>query len=612
MSDLAKPIGEGRTGGLPVTDHSGDPLLGVSASLTGRRWRVREADDRVAQAVTQRLGVPDVIGRAMVARGIGVDAAAAYLSPTLRASLPDPSVLADMDRAVDRIAAAIKGRQIVGVFGDYDVDGASSAALLLRVLHGLGVSTRLHVPDRLTEGYGPNAPALQRLKADGAALAICVDCGATAVEPLAAAATAGLDVIVLDHHTVDTALPPCVALVNPNRLDDDSGLGHLAACGVVFLTLVALLRRLRTDGWFVDRPAPDLMALLDLVALGTVCDVVPLTGLNRALVAQGLKVMRGFARPGLAALARIARIDGVPGAYHAGFVLGPRINAAGRVGQADLGARLLVTDDPLEAERLAAQLDVHNDDRRALERQTLDSAVAAVERAGELGPILLVGDADWHPGVIGIVAGRLKDRYHRPACVIAWDGDVGKASGRSIPGVDLGALVMDAKARGLLVAGGGHRMAAGFTVARASVDALQAFLAEAVRRVVGAEVPPPADLTLDGTLSVGGATVALAETVERMAPFGPGNPEPRFAIANARVVRADRVGGDHVRCLVTGTGEGGRLPVIAFRCADEPLGQALLSGIGRSFHLAGAVKVNRWNGRTDAQFKLDDATPADA
>ena len=611
MSDRARPTEAGPADGRPAIEAPGEPLLGVTASLTGRHWRVREADDRTALALSQRLGVPDVIGRAMAARGIGAEAGAAYLTPTLRALLPDPSTLSDMDRAVDRIVAAVKRRETIGVLGDYDVDGASSAALLLRVLQALGVPTRLHVPDRLTEGYGPNTPALLGLRADGAGLVICVDCGATAVEPLAGAARAGLDVIVLDHHAVEAVLPPCVALVNPNRVDDDSGLGHLAACGVVFMTLVALLRRLRADGWFVDRPAPDLMALLDLVALGTVCDVVPLTGLNRALVAQGLKVMRGFARPGLAALARIARIDGMPDAYHAGFVLGPRINAAGRVGKADLGARLLATDDGLEAERLAAQLDLHNDDRRALERETLDAAIATVERVSDPGPVLIVGDAGWHPGVIGIVAGRLKDRYHRPACVIAWDGDIGKASGRSIPGVDLGALVMEAKARGLLVAGGGHRLAAGFTVERTSFEALCAFLSDAAQRAIGARVPPPAALALDGVLSVGGATVPLAETVERLAPFGPGNAEPRFAIADARLLRADRVGVDHVRCLVTGPGGNGRLPVIAFRCADEPLGQALLAGIGRSFHLAGAVKANRWNGRTDAQFRLDDAAPAD-
>lgn len=615
MTEPAEPAESAPSASAPAIAATGqrgedvDPiLLGVARSLSGRSWRLRAADERVAQAHSQRHGVPDVVGRAMAGRGVGVAEGRSYLAPTLRALLPDPSTLQDMDRAAARIVAAVQAGETIGVFGDYDVDGATSAAIVLRVLCDLGVPTRLHIPDRIAEGYGPNAPALRRLQADGASLVLCVDCGATATEPLAAAATDGLDVIVLDHHAVGAALPSTVAMVNPNRLDDTSGLGHLAACGVVFMTMVAVLRQLRQSGWFVDRPAPDLMGLLDLVALGTVCDVVPLTGLNRALVTQGLKVMGGMGRPGLAALARMGKIVGAPDTYHLGFILGPRINAAGRVGEADTGTRLLTTDDPTEAERLATQLDVHNDDRREIERVALSEAMALIDAGGEPGAALLVGDPGWHPGVIGIVAGRLKDRYHRPACVVAWDGDVGKGSGRSVPGVDLGGIIMEARAAGLLRAGGGHPMAAGFTVERPRFHAFERFLADRVAAIAGGERPRPAELILDGVLAVSGATVDLAEKINRMAPFGSGNSEPRFVVRSARILKADRVGTDHVRCLTTGQG-GGRLSVIAFRCADEPLGQALLAGVGQAFHLAGTVKINRWNGRTDVQLQLTDAAP---
>lgn len=592
----------------PAHDPSAEAaFLGVERSLGGRLWRLRAVDDRLARALAQRHSLPEVVARVMAGRGVDLDGAAAYLEPTLRAMLPDPSVLLDMDRAAERIADAIVAGEPMAVFGDYDVDGATSTALLIRYLRQLGREPLVHIPDRIKEGYGPNAPALRALADKGARLVIAVDTGTTAFEPLEAAAEAGLDVIVLDHHTAEARLPPALAVVNPNRLDQAPGLGQLAACGVTFLTLVAANRALRHRKAMPDGREPDLLALLDLVALGTVCDVVPLTGVNRALVTQGLKVARRRGNAGLRALADTSRVAERLDAWHLGFLLGPRINAAGRIGRAELGARLLATDDDREALQLATMLEGHNDDRKEIEAAVLADATARIEAAGAAGPVIVTAGEGWHPGVIGIVAGRLKERYNRPVCVVALEGGIGKASGRSIPEVDLGGAVIEARRAGLLIAGGGHRMAAGFTVAEDKLPDLTAFLAAHADAQTGG--PPVPVLELDGALAAGGAGLELAAMLERLGPWGSGNPEPKFAIAGARLVRADVVGDGHVRCFLSGA-DGGRLTGIAFRCVGEPLGDALLARSGMPLHLAGQLRVNRWQGREEPQFRIDDAGPA--
>lgn len=610
---LASSIGE---------TQSHDAFLGVEQSLGGRRWVARAAPERLVQTLAQRFDLPDAVARALAGRGISADAAGAFLTPSLRAQMPDPSVLPDMDRATARLVRAIRGGESVAVFGDYDVDGATSAALLLRYLRALGIAARLYVPDRIAEGYGPNAPALEGLARAGVSLVVCVDCGTTAFAPLAAARAAGLDVLVLDHHTAEARLPETVGLVNPNRLDapsgadDRHGLRHLAACGVTFLTLVALNRALRREGVFAGgAEEPDLLDLLDLVALGTVCDVVPLVGLNRALVAQGLKVIAGRRKAGLVALADRAGIKKRPEVYHLGFILGPRINAAGRIGQADLGARLLSTEDAAEAAAIAARLDDHNEDRKALEAAALAEAMAQVEALDDAGPVILASGEGWHPGVVGIVASRLKERYHRPACVVALDGDLGKASGRSVPGVDLGGAVAEARAAGLLLTGGGHPMAAGFSLTRDRLAELRAFLAEHIAAQVAARGDGTADgrlvpvMRLDGSLSVAGATPDLARAIARLGPFGPGNGEPRYVLSGARVVQWRIVGQNHISCTLTGP-QGGRLRAIAFRAADTPLGEALCAAGGAPLHLAGLLRLDDWQGSETLDFHIEDAAPA--
>lgn len=597
-------------GGRGGLDHgegavSAPALFGVERSAKGARWVGRAADDRLALALSQRHALPELVARVLAARGIGLDDAPAFLNPTLRALLPDPSVLRDMDRAAERIARAVTGGEGIAVFGDYDVDGATSTALMVRYLRGLGVEPQIHIPDRIAEGYGPNAQALEKLRAGGAGLVVTVDCGTTAFDALEGAAASGLDVVVIDHHTAEPRLPKVTAVVNPNRLDQDPGLGQLAACGVTFLALVALNRTLRQAGAFAGRAEPDLMALLDLVALGTICDVVPLTGLNRALVGQGLKVMAQRRNTGLAALADVARVTETVDAYHAGYILGPRINAGGRIGRADLGARLLATEDKAEAARIAALLDEHNVDRKTVEAEVMAAAIAQVE-AAESGPVILIAGEGWHPGVVGIVAGRLRERYGRPSCVVGLEGGIGKASGRSVPGVDLGAAVIAARQAGLLLSGGGHRMAAGFTVRQERVADLRAFLVEHIDGQVNEPMVPLVEL--DGTLVVEAATVELAETLCRLGPYGAGNPEPRFALPRVRVVAASVVGsGGHVACTLVGP-DGGRLRAIAFRCADQPVGQVLLRR-DALLHVAGTLRLDRWNGNTRVQLFIDDVAP---
>jgi len=589
----------------------GSSFLGVEKSLLGKRWVVRPADDRTALALAQRAGVPELVGRVLASRGIGLDEAEAFLNPTLRDMLPDPSDFLDMDLSCTRLADAVMAAEKVCVFGDYDVDGATSAALLSRYFAAVGRELTVYVPDRLSEGYGPNAPALLRLRAEGASLAVTVDCGTSAHQALEAAAEAGLDVIVVDHHKAETLLPRARAVINPNRLDETSPHGQLCAVGVTFLLVVGINRALRERGWFKDRPEPDLTQWLDLVALGTVCDVVPLTGVNRALVTQGLKVMARRGNAGLRALADVAGIAQAPGAYHAGFVLGPRINAGGRVGRSDLGARLLSTDDGSEADGLAHQLDGLNQERQVIEAAVLKEAMAQVESRGGAGgsaALIFAAGEGWHPGVIGIVASRLKERYNRPACVVALDGEKGLGSGRSVSGLDLGAAVIAARQAGHLEKGGGHAMAAGFQVAKARLADLEAFLAERLGDGEPRDLAP--SLYVDGGLKAGAANVALIESLERVGPFGSGNPEPRFAITAATLVKADPVGRDqnHLRCILADDG-GRRLTAIAFRAMDRDLGPALVRHGGAPFHFAGKLRLNEWQGRTSAQFHIEDAAP---
>lgn len=588
-------------------------FLGVSRSLTGRRWLPRLADDRKAFQFSQSTGVPELLARVLAGRGVAIEHCDAHLDPTLKHYLPNPSIVQDMDKAALRIAKAIQSAEQVAVFGDYDVDGATSSALLKRYFEMVGGHLRVYIPDRIKEGYGPNVPAFMTLKDLGVTLIITVDCGTMAHKPLGVAREHGLDVVVVDHHQAEPALPPAHAIVNPNRLDDTSGLGQLAAVGVVFLLLVALNRALRDAGWFAEgRKEPKLLDLLDLAALGTVCDVVPLTGLNRAFVRQGLRIMGARKNIGLAALGDVARLDGAPGTYHAGFLLGPRVNAGGRVGRADLGARLLTTHDKMEAEEIAAALDTYNKERQAIEAMVLEDAMAEVEamlareRLNQPPPMLVIARKGWHPGVIGIVASRIKDKYERPTFVIAIDqkGE-GKGSGRSIPGVDLGRAVTAALEAGLLVNGGGHSMAAGLTVDEGKLEKLTEFLGNRVAGAVMA-ASEARELKLDGAMVLKAASRETFEMLEQAGPYGAGNAEPRFAVPRVRIVRADRVGQNHVRCILAGD-DGGRLKAIAFRQADSALGDALLNAGSGLFHVVGRLRADDWQGRRDVQLQIDDA-----
>jgi single-stranded-DNA-specific exonuclease len=587
------------------------PALGVAASLSGRRWVWREGEDRVGLGIAQRLGLPEILGRLLAARGIGIEAAEHFLAPTLRALLPDPSVLIDMEIAADRLAAAARGAETVAVFGDYDVDGACSCALMTLLLRGLGCTVITHVPDRMTEGYGPNVIALRDLVAKGATLIVCVDCG-TAASAVLAEMLGHADVVVLDHHKAEGPPPAIVATVNPNRLDCRSGLTFLCAAAVAFLTAVATVRALRRAGFFQGgTKEPDLLGLLDLVALATVCDVMPLTGVNRALVAQGLKVMARRGRPGIAALLDVAQAHDAPTARTLGFALGPRINAAGRISEADLGLRLLLCEDPLQAAHLAATLDAVNRQRQEVEASILEAAIAAAGAQAEAGhPVLLVSGAQWHPGVVGIVAGRLRERFNRPACVAGLADGLAKGSGRSVPGVDLGAVVIAARQHGILATGGGHAMAAGFSL---DVEKLAEFHVFLDARLAGASsLPGAADLAVEGSVAVGGCTVELAGHLARLAPFGQGNEEPLLVLPRARVVRADRVGREAatIRAFVEGEEGGGRLKAVMFRATEGPVAAALLARDGVPLHLAGHLRADAWNGFVSAGFVVTDAAVA--
>ncbi len=575
--------------------------LSVTASISGQAWRRRwagESDDLTAEL--------------LLARGCPVDAVEAHRLPTIRHFMPDPSMFRDMDRAADRLADAVQAGEAVTIFGDYDVDGATSAALLIRVLRQLGLEPQAYIPDRLMEGYGPSGEALVRIAAGGASLIVTVDCGAQAFEALAMARAAGVDVIVVDHHQCAETLPLAHALVNPNRRDEREGAayGHLAAVGVAFLLAAALMRTLRARGFFTGRGEPRVIDLLDLVALGTVADVAALRGLNRAFVTQGLRVMAAGGNVGLTALRAASRLTRAPACHDLGFALGPRINAGGRVGKSDLGVRLLTTEDPAEAEAIAAELDRLNEERRAIEGG-VQAEAEAVARAQGNRAVVVVAGLGWHPGVIGIVAGRLKEKLGRPVIVVALDGVMGKGSGRSIPGVDLGAAVLAAKEAGLLFAGGGHAMAAGLTMDADRVDALAQFLHDRLEAAVARATADRA-LLLDTVVAPGGLTLALCDALEAAGPYGMGWPQPRVASGPMRVVRADVVGsGGHVRAIMAGD-DGRSVKTVAFRQAETALGQALLGAPrDRRLWVAGRVKRDDWSQRPAAELHLDDAAWCD-
>jgi single-stranded-DNA-specific exonuclease len=590
------------------------PFLGVAQSARGFAWRERLAGDArlAAGVISQRHGLPELLGRVLAGRGVAVDDVPVVLNPTLKTLMPDPSSVRDMDAAAARLADAVERRQEVAVFGDYDVDGAASAALLSRFLAHHGLKARIYIPDRLFEGYGPNTAAIEGLVKDGAQLIVTVDCGTTSAEPLARAAELGCDVIVIDHHQADEVLPPACAVVNPNRQDDVSGLGHLCAAGVAFLVLVATTRELRRRGYYAGgRAEPDLMAELDLVALATVADVVPLLGLNRAYVTQGLQVMRWRRNKGLKALSDAAGLDEPPTPYHLGFILGPRINAGGRIGDAALGARLLAGEDEVEAARIAVLLDRLNKERRALEKQMLEEALAEAEARLADRPdtaLLILGSHTWHKGVVGLVASRLTERFRLPSCVIAWSAETGgdgTGSLRSVSGADIGRAVRAAVAAGHLVKGGGHAMAAGLTVARDRLAAVEEFLHAQLKRDVG-EARVRAALDIDGALTPAGVTEELIELVARVGPYGQGNPAPRFAFPATHVKFAKIVGEAHVRCVLQ-SADGAKLDAIAFRAAGEPLGDMLLGAGGLPLHVAGSVKRSAFNGRERLEVHIEDA-----
>ncbi len=584
-------------------------VCGVERSLGGQAWRWRHS---AADATDDSFKPDDLVDQILMARGVARDDLPRHRTPTIRGFMPDPAIFRDMEAAAARIADAVETGEPVTIFGDYDVDGATSAALLIRLLRQLGLGPAAYIPDRLMEGYGPSGAALVRIVEGGTRLIVTVDCGAQAFDALAEARAAGAEVIVVDHHQCASRLPEAFALVNPNRLDEAeeaASHGHLAAVGVAFLLGAALLRTLRARGFFATRPEPKLIELLDLVALGTVADVAQLRGLNRAFVAQGLKVMAQRRNIGMAALIDSSRLTRAPACSDLGFALGPRINAAGRVGTSDLGVRLLTTEDPLEAAAIAVELDHHNEERRAIEMLVTEAAQAAAAHQDNRAVVVTAG-AGWHPGVIGIVAGRLKEKTGRPAIVIALDGaGIGKGSGRSISGVDLGAAVLAAKDSGLLVAGGGHAMAAGLTVAADKVEALSDFLEERLARAV-ARAREDRSLLIDAALACGGICPDLCDALEAGGPYGAGWPAPRVVAGPAKVIKADVVGSGHIRLLVSGE-DGRRVKAVGFRMADQPLGQALLAGGGRKLWLAGRMKRDDWNGRASAELHLDDAAFAD-
>ncbi len=595
-------------------------LIPAADTASGLPWALRAEDTRLALAMAQQHGISELLANILAGRGVGLDGVQAFLNPSLRDALPDPFHLRDMDKAVQRLMRAIDEKQTIAVFGDYDVDGATSTALLVQYFAALGIPLLTYIPDRMKEGYGPTIAAFDKLMGQGAKLLITVDCGTLAYEPIAHAQAHGVDVIVLDHHLGSGALPDAHAVVNPNRIDETSPHTNLAAVGVTFLTLVALNKALREYGYFSSRARldareavgvgggnppskePNLLALLDLVALGTVCDVMPLTGLNRAFVAQGLKVLGQRNQLGLTSLSDVARMDEAPNVYHLGFLLGPRINAGGRVGEAGLGVELLTTRDAAQATAIATRLDRHNQERQAIESMVLEAAQQQAATQANM-PVMLLAGEGWHAGVIGIVAGRIKEQFQRPVAVVALENGQGKGSARSVTGADFGAAIHSAQAMGLITAGGGHAMAAGFSLSAEQLPALHSFLIERLGPAV-ARYNESRLRKLDGWLSPASATLALLDDIERAGPYGTGHPGPRFAIRNARLVKVDVMKDKHLRLILTDETGAGRLTAVAFNAIGKPLGQWLQAH--KTLHLAGELKRNRWQGQESVQLLVED------
>jgi single-stranded-DNA-specific exonuclease len=588
------------------------PFLGVTNSALGRTWveRCDAAQGTIALAIAQIHGLPDVLSRVLAGRGVGIHDTEGFLNPRLRDLMPDPHRLTDMEAAASRLADAVMGNEKVAIFGDYDVDGACSAALLAEYLRACGLDYAIHIPDRITEGYGPNVDAIRALKEQGADILVTVDCGTASIEPLAEAKRLGLDPIVLDHHQAPEQLPEALAIVNPNRQDDLSGLGHLCAAGVVFLSLVALNRTLRSRGFFQGRAEPDLMGSLDLVALATVADVVPLIGLNRAFVRQGLAIMKSRRRVGLAALLDTAGLAGAPESWHLGYLVGPRINAGGRIGDAALGSRLLLTEDPVQAGKLATELDRLNRERQAIEviavAEAEAQAMMALERMPDL-PVLVTASAEWHPGVVGLISARTKERFRRPAFAFTLNQNgTATGSGRSVPGVDLGYAVRAAVEAGLAIKGGGHTMAAGVTIQAVDLERFLAFVTEKLTEPVST-MRLGDNFAVDATLTAAGAQPAVVTALERAGPFGQGQPEPVFVFPQHRLIEAREVGsGGHMRVKLRG-GDGSFIGGIAFRAAGQPLGNALSQAIGNPLHVAGTLSIDRWGGNEKVEVRIMDA-----
>ncbi|MER9404446.1 single-stranded-DNA-specific exonuclease RecJ [Mesorhizobium caraganae] len=587
-------------------------FLDVRQSATGVSWehRLSERQDMTALAIAQGHGVPDIVARVLAGRGVTADHAERFLDPTIRDLLPDPASLTDMDKAAARIAEAVMAKEKVAIFGDYDVDGAASSALLKRFLTHFSVPSEIYIPDRIFEGYGPNPEAMRELVSRGATLIVTVDCGTNSAVSIDAAKAAGADVVVLDHHQVGGALPEATAVVNPNREDDLSGQGHLCAAGVVFLALVQTARILRSR--LPDAAQPDLLSLLDLAALATVCDVVPLVGVNRAFVVKGLQMARQQKNEGLAALARVSRIGEPISTFHLAYLIGPRINAGGRIGDAALGSRLLATDDPVEAGTIAETLDRLNQERQQMELEMLAAARAEAdaELAGGNGPAVIVtASTNWHPGIVGLIASRLKDHARRPAFAIAFNANgIGTGSGRSVSGFDLGRLVREAADAGLIVKGGGHGMAAGITVERAKLGELRAFFEERAAAEVF-RLQDEESLAIDGALAAEGATLSLLDALEKAGPFGAGHVAPVFALPRHRLADARAVGTNHIRADLQSE-SGGRIQAIAFRAVDTALGEFLFKNRGKTIHVAGSLSGNYWNGNRSVQFRISDAAKA--
>lgn len=575
--------------------------LGEERSILGKCWALREVDWREAMVLSQKYALPEIIARLLIGRNISDEEVEAFLEPTLRSHLTDPFQLKDMDKAVKRIISALHQKESITLFGDYDVDGATSSALLKNFLRAIGCEVRVYIPDRIKEGYGPNVEAFKMLKQEGTNLIITLDCGTASFGALEAAKQMGLDVIVLDHHLAESKLPPAIAIVNPNQTAEKNPFQHCAAVGITFLFVVALHMKLKEQGFYNERCEPDLFQFLDLVATGTVCDVVSLTGINRAFVRQGLKVLSKRGNNGLKALMDATAVSQQPSTYHLGFMIGPRINAGGRVGEADLGVRLLTTDNEQEALRIAQKLSDYNKQRQDIELLVLEEAMMQAHQ--QALPCIMTAAVGWHPGVIGIVAGRLKDRFHRPSCVISIDENgIGKGSARSISGVDFGRLIQAGKNADLLLEGGGHAMAGGFTIHCDKINDFQQFISDSIN-TSGIDLTPK--VYLEGILTLHALTNEFIQRLDMLAPYGQGNPTPRFLFEHLSLIKIDVVGGDHLRCIFKSF-DGASINAMAFKSLNTPLGEALLQNRNQTFDVVGTIKQDEWQGRKRVSLMIED------